>query len=141
MLFSAAILSSVFLGAFIPEQDKSNTVIAEEKKAGWALLFNGQNTRGWRAYSNKPYDNWEVINGQLYCKAGDVKQRARLITPDQYDNFELSVDWKVDKGANNGIIYHMQGTCGPSYVTGPEYQLIDDAGYPEKLEDWQKNLI
>jgi hypothetical protein len=25
-----------------------------------------------------------------------------------------------------------------TYETGPEYQLIDDYGWPDKLEDWQK---
>ena len=25
-----------------------------------------------------------------------------------------------------------------TYETGPEYQIIDDNGWPEKLEDWQK---
>jgi hypothetical protein len=139
MLLSATILSSVFLGAFQPDQGKSNMLSEEEKKAGWVLLFNGHNTEGWRAYNNKPYDSWDVVNGQLYCKMKDVKQRADLITVDQYDNFELSIDWKVDKGANSGIIYRAAETSGPSYETGPEYQLIDDEGYPQKLEAWQKS--
>lgn len=137
MLFSATILSSALLWSFCPEQDNSNTLTEEEKKAGWILLFNGHNTQGWRAYNNKPYDSWEVINGQLHCKEKEVKQRADLITTDQYDNFELSIDWKVGKGANSGIIYRAQETSGPSHETGPEYQLIDDEGYPQKLEAWQ----
>ncbi|WP_242696218.1 3-keto-disaccharide hydrolase [Longitalea luteola] len=139
MLFFATILSSAFSGAFQPEQEKDNVLTAAEKRAGWVLLFNGQNTDGWRGYGNKPFDSWEVTNGQLYCKAKDVTQRADLMTIDQYDNFELSVDWKVDKGANSGIIYRVQETSGPSHVTGPEYQLIDDEGYPHKLEAWQKS--
>jgi hypothetical protein len=139
MLFSATILSGVFFGAFRPEQGKDNALTAAEQKSGWILLFNGHNTEGWRAYNSKPSDSWEVINGQLYCKSKDVKERADLITVDQYDNFELSLDWKVDKGANSGIIYRAEETSGPSYETGPEYQLIDDEGYHEKLEAWQKS--
>ena len=95
MLFSATILSSALLGAFEPPQEKDNTLTADEKKAGWSLLFNGRNTEGWRAYNTRPFDSWEVLNGQLYCKEKDVKQRADLITIDQYDNFELALDWKV----------------------------------------------
>jgi hypothetical protein len=139
MLFSATILSSAFLGAFQPEQEKDNALTAAEQKNGWILLFNGHNTEGWRGYNSKPFDSWEVINGQLYCKSKDVKQRADLITVDQYDNFEFSLDWKVDKGANSGIIYRVAETSGPSYETGPEYQLIDDEGYAQKLEAWQKS--
>jgi hypothetical protein len=139
MLFSVTILSSALLGAFEPPQGKDNTLTADEKKAGWSLLFNGRNTEGWRAYNTRPFNSWEVLNGQLYCKEKDVKQRADLITVDQYDNFELALDWKVDKGANSGIIYRVVETSGPSYETGPEYQLIDDEGYPQKLEAWQKS--
>lgn len=140
MLFSATILSSAFSGAFHSEQGKDNMLTAEEQKSGWVLLFNGKNTEGWRAYNNKPFDSWEVLNGQLYCKSSkDVKQRADLITVNEYDNFELSLDWKVDKGANSGVIYRVKETSGPSYETGPEYQLIDDEGYPQKLEAWQKS--
>ena len=141
MLFFATILSSALPGALDPGQGKDNTLSAEEKKAGWILLFNGQNTDGWRGYNNKTFDSWEIINGQLFCKANEkeVKQRADLMTLDQYENFELSIDWKVDKGANSGIIYRVVETSGPSYMTGPEYQLIDDEGYPQKLEAWQKS--
>lgn len=141
MLFFATILSSSLPGSLDPEQGKDNTLSAEEKKSGWALLFNGHSTDGWRGYNNKPLDSWDIINGQLYCKANgnEVKQRADLMTIDQYDNFELSIDWKVDKGANSGIIYRVVETNGPSYMTGPEYQLIDDEGYPQKLEAWQKS--
>lgn len=139
MIFSTAILSTALLGAFQPDQEKDNTLTADEKKAGWSLLFNGKNTDQWRAYSNKPFDSWTVTNGQLYCKAKDVKQRADLITIDQYDNFELALDWKVEKGANSGIIYRVVETSALSHETGPEYQLIDDEGYTQKLESWQKS--
>jgi hypothetical protein len=132
------LLSTGFLAFHFP-QEKDNTLTAAEKKAGWKLLFNGSNVAGWRAYNNKPFDSWEVVNGQLHCKSANVKQRADLITAQQYDNFELQVDWKVDKGANSGIIYRVLETSGPSYETGPEYQLIDDEGYAEKLQDWQKS--
>ena len=83
MLFSATILSSAFLGASLPEQEKNNVLTSQERQTGWVLLFNGQNTEGWRGYNNKAFDSWTVVNGQLYCKAGDVKQRADLITVDE----------------------------------------------------------
>ena len=37
------------------------------------------------------------------------------------------------------FLYHLLETHDASYETGPEYQLIDDVGYPGKLEDWQKS--
>jgi hypothetical protein len=127
------------LTAFLPLQNKDNTLSAAEKKAGWTLLFDGQTTNGWRAYNNKPSDGWEIVHGELHCKETGVQHRADLMTVDEYGDFELTVDWKVGKGANSGIIYRSVEGNGASYETGPEYQLIDDNGYGEKLEDWQKS--
>ena len=118
---------------------QDNLLSEQEKKDGWVLLFDGKNTSSWRTYQNKPADSWEIRDGQLYCKKDGVKQRADLVTKKEYGDFELAIDWKVDAGANSGIIYRANEKQGASYESGPEYQLIDDIGYPGKLEDWQKS--
>jgi hypothetical protein len=137
-VFAAIGMCTLFF-AFSPDQVRNNTLTPAEKKAGWILLFDGKTTTGWRAYNHKPQNSWEVVNGQLHCKDKNVKNRADLITITRYDNFELQFDWKVDKGANSGLVYRVIETSQPSYETGPEYQLIDDEGYAEKLEEWQKS--
>lgn len=138
-------VSAVVTTSFISEGNagwfagKDNTISPQEKKEGWRLLFDGTSTKGWRNYQNKPSDGWMVANGELSCKLEGVSKRADLITADKYDNFELSIDWKVAPGANGGIVYRANEKHGSSYESGPEYQLIDDNGYKEKLEDWQKS--
>jgi 3-keto-disaccharide hydrolase len=132
-------ISFTILPAHTPLQDGQNTLTRAEKKAGWQLLFDGRTTEGWRTYKNAPNDSWEVVNGELHCKMTGVQHRADLVTNKQYTSFELSFDWKVDKGANSGVLYHVAETHDHPYETGPEYQLIDDLGYPGKLEDWQKS--
>ncbi len=122
-------------------KQKDNTLTSEEKKAGWQLLFDGKTTNGWRMYQNKPADCWGVKNGELYCKGSETDKsdlRADIITKDQYENFELSIDWKIAPKGNSGIMYHVTEEQNAAYLTGPEYQLIDDEGYPDKLENWQK---
>jgi hypothetical protein len=119
----------------------ANNLSASEKDAGWALLFNGQSLDGWRTYQKKSSDSWTVVNGELHCKgsASDKSDlRADLVTNDQYQDFDLSVDWKISAQGNSGILYLVSEAEKTSYMTGPEYQLIDDANFPEKLEDWQK---
>ena len=120
-------------------QGGDNTLTKAEKKAGWKLLFDGKTIAGWRTYKHAIDDSWEVVDGQLHCKQTGVEHRADLITEEQYSSFELSFDWKVDKGANSGVLYHVLETHDHPFETGPEYQLIDDLGYPGKLEDWQKS--
>lgn len=107
----------------------------------WISLFDGKTLNGWRTYQNKQSDSWTVADGVLHCKGStDDKSdmRADLITNDQYDNFEFSLDWKISPQGNSGIIYLFNEDNPASYLSGPEYQLIDDANYPQKLEDWQK---
>ncbi|MBC7903093.1 MAG: DUF1080 domain-containing protein [Gemmatimonadaceae bacterium] len=121
-----------------PLQKSDNILSSAEKKSGWKLLFDGKSTKGWRTYKNKEVDSWEVTDGAIYCKSKATK-RADLITEEKYGDFELSVDWKVSKAANSGIVWRATEEYGASYESGPEYQLIDDEGYTEKLEDWQKS--
>jgi hypothetical protein len=132
----------IFIGfimtAFTVSQ-KDNELTEAEKKAGWQLLFDGKSTSDWRTFKNGQDDSWEVVNGELHCKTENVHHRSDLVTKEQYGSFELQIDWKVAKGANSGILYHVLETHNASYETGPEYQLIDDLGYEEKLEDWQKS--
>lgn len=120
----------------LPKQ-KDNTLSEKEKKEGWILLFDGETTKGWRNYKNREADGWTVTNGELYCKETGVSKRADLITIDQYENYELQIDWKISPKHNSGIIYMVTEENGASYESGPEYQLIDDIGYPDKLNDKQ----
>ncbi|HEX2535979.1 MAG TPA: DUF1080 domain-containing protein [Chitinophagaceae bacterium] len=114
----------------------------EETAAGWTLLFDGRSLNGWRTYQNKPTDSWVVEEGVLYCKGSDTDKsdlRADLITAEQYDNFDLSLEWKLAPSGNSGIMYLVSEAEAAAYETGPEYQLLDDAWYAAELEDWQQS--
>src|ERR1700730_15533744 len=134
-----AIFSFLVPKAGNPLQTKDNSLTDAEKKSGWVLLFDGKTTDGWRTYKNLPNDSWEIVNGELHCKDKDVQHRADLMPKEQYTSFEIQLDWKVAKACNSGLLYHVQETHEAPYETGPEYQLIDDLGYAQKLEDWQKS--
>ncbi|HEY0271531.1 MAG TPA: DUF1080 domain-containing protein, partial [Chitinophaga sp.] len=75
----------------------------------------------------------------IHCLgAQNGHHRVDLVSDSMYDNFALEIDWKIAPKANSGILYLVNETQPQPYQTGPEYQLIDDAGYPEKLETWQQ---
>jgi len=118
-----------------------NNLARQEKQDGYQLLFNGRNMDGWRTYQNKPADSWSVKDGTLYCKGNSTDKsdrRADLITMDQFENFDLSLDWKISPQGNSGIMYMVTEDYPAAYLSGPEYQIIDDQNFPEHLEDWQK---
>ncbi|MDR1155106.1 MAG: DUF1080 domain-containing protein [Bacteroidales bacterium] len=131
--------ASVLLSACQPKQ---NVLTEAERAAGWELLFDGQTLSGWRDYNGTGLTApWAVEDGTLAASGKGSDGNGYIVTDRQYENFELAFDWKIAKGGNSGILYHVveRPQYEVPYVTGPEFQLIDDAGFPEKLEDWQKS--
>lgn len=141
MFLTAMLMSFLLFTTSVPvkKSGADNTLTATEKKAGWFLLFDGKSTSGWRPYKNAASDGWEVVNGEIHCKDRDVQHRADLTTNEKYADFELAFDWKVSKAANSGLVYRVDEEHGAAHESGSEYQLIDDAGYPEKLQSWQNS--
>jgi hypothetical protein len=124
-----------------------NTLTEEEEKAGWKLLFNGETLDGWKRYNHDTIGPlWSVQDGMIVCNGeglgeGIGKIGGSLITTQQFGNFELTTDWKVSPGGNSGILYHVveKPEYKFDYVTGPEYQVLDDLGWKgESLGDTQK---
>ena len=118
-----------------------STTSTSNEDTGYQMLFDGKTMTGWRSYQNKPQDSWSVVDGALYCKGSltdKSDKRADLITTKQYENFDLSLDWKISPKGNSGVIYLATEEFPTSYLSGPEYQIIDDKNFPEHLEDWQK---
>ncbi len=128
------------LQSFDTNDNRDNKLSRSQKKEGWTLLFNGRNLNGWRTYQNKPSNSWSVKDGTIYCKpvTSNNDVRADLISQDTYENFDLTIDWKISDKGNSGILYMVTEDYKTSYLSGPEYQIIDDINYPEKLEPWQK---
>ena len=109
----------------------SNQLTEEQKAKGWRLLFNGEDLAGWQFYKDRESNSWEVINGTLHCKAFDsAGKRADIMTIEQFDNFELAFDWKLAEQGNSGVMFRVTEEFDEPFFSGPEYQVIDDQGYP-----------
>lgn len=106
----------------------------QEVARGWHLLFDGKSTGAWRGYKKQvfPAQGWVIQEEALHHRAGGGG--GDLVTRRTYRNFELKLQWKVARAANSGIIYRASEESGASYMTGPEYQILDDGAYP-KLGD------
>ncbi len=114
----------------------NNQLTKKEKATGWMLLFDGNTLNGWRTFKNEK-GSWKASDGMLCSRSAD-EGNADLITDSVYTNFELDIDWKISPEGNSGILYMVTEDYDHSYLSGPEYQLIDDDGFPEKIQDWQK---
>lgn len=135
ILHSCRVLPFVCLAALaVPAIARSadNTLTDSEKRAGWKLLFDGQTTQGWRNFKkDKISDGWKVENGALVRfgqGAGDI------VTVDEYDNFELALDYNISKGGNSGIMFLVTEDADQPWHSGPEVQIQDnvDGTDPQK---------
>ena len=125
--------------------EKHNTLTEQEVAEGWQLLFDGESLDCWKDYNGTELHNWTVVDGCIQAAGSGSDESGYMVTRQQFENFILSWDWKLSKGGNSGMLYHVveRPTFAVPYVTGPEYQLIDDKGWEEandpiKLEQWQR---
>jgi hypothetical protein len=127
--FAALILGAFSLAGFSSTAAEPNTLTAEEKAAGWKLLFDGRSLAGWRTYgsTNKPGDGWKAEDGLLKKLKG--VRGGDIITEQKFGDFELSWEWRIDTGGNNGVKYLV--TEERKGAPGHEYQMIDDDGHPD----------
>ena len=115
--------------------DSLNTLTASERQAGWQLLFSGGDLSEWRGFKQQGIpQGWTAQNGAIHFNG---EGNSDLITKQQYDNFELKVDWKIAEGGNSGIFYNVSEEYDGVPASAPEYQLIDAENYEGDLKDEQ----
>ena len=104
---------------------------AQAEKAGWSWLFNGTSTDAFRGYKRDGFPNkgWKVEDGTLKTiPGGDV---VDLVTKEEFENFDLHLDWKISPGGNSGVMFHVTENFPHSYETGPEMQILDDSKHKD----------
>lgn len=137
LFLSVLILAMITACKQEKKESQAKSEVVEADTGEWESLNEATDWRGYNMDSLP--SNWSIKDGIIECygKAGDVG--GDIISQKQYDNFELVFDWKISKGGNSGVFYHVvEDTIYHSpYQTGPEYQVLDDEGFSDPLEDWQ----
>jgi hypothetical protein len=112
-----------------------NTLTDAEKAAGWKLLFDGKSIDAFRNYKKDTLsDKWKIVDGAITLTE---KGGGDIITKDQFGSFELSLDFKISKGGNSGVMYHVHETDGAPWQTGPEIQIQDNVdGHDPQKAGW-----
>jgi len=109
-----------------------NTLTAAEKADGWRLLFNGTNFDGWHNFKHDGVrPGWQIKDGTIDCV--DPHQAGDIVTTDQFDWFELDLDYNISPAGNSGIMYHVTDKGGAVWATGPEFQLEDNVLAADKI--------
>jgi len=124
LLLSALAACAATQSGTVQAGDTSGTLTAEQRAAGWRLLFDGRTTAGWRGYKSETVPaGWHVVDSTLSKETGT----GDIITRDQFGNFELAFDWKLGPEGNSGVFYRGTEEYEYTYWSAPEYQLLDDS--------------
>ena len=116
-----------------------NVLSSADHALGWQSLFNGSDMRMWRQYKKEGVEGWKVENGEMIA-LGLEGLSADIITKETFENFELSLEWKISERGNSGIFFNVREEehLNHVYESGPEYQLLDDESFRDQLKDWQE---
>ncbi len=92
-------------------------------------LFDGKSLDAFRGYKcDKPGDAWVVEDGTLHLSKGGA---GDIVTKEEFQDFELELEWKVADGSNSGIMYRVRLGDDAPYFSGPEYQILDDSKHAD----------
>ena len=96
-------------------------------KAQTSKLFDGKTTNGWHLYLKTGAGAWKVVDGALQLDP-KAEGQGDLITDNEYENYELALEWKIAEGGNSGIIFgvHEDPAIDATYRSGIEMQILDD---------------
>jgi hypothetical protein len=118
-----------------------NSLIENELGGKWQVLFNGKDFTNWHAFKKKTVgNNWAVDAAenaiQVTAKVeGQTRDGGDLTTDEEFENFELRLDWKISACGNSGIIYNviedMSDKLSQTYQSGPEMQVLDNTCHPD----------
>jgi len=124
VLLAAVITSAAQADHCATEHDADrNTLTEQEQAEGWVLLFDGKTMDHWRGYKQEGVpDGWAIEDGCITR----VGPGGDLITREQFDDFELSLEWRISEGGNSGIFYNATEEYGNVYESAPEMQVLDN---------------
>ncbi|HXE82129.1 MAG TPA: DUF1080 domain-containing protein [Gemmatimonadales bacterium] len=111
-----------------PSSSIQNSLTDAEKADGWRLLFDGTTTTGWRDYGKPTLSGGWVVQDGALTRTG---AGGDIISNDEFKNFELSIDWKIEPGGNSGIFYRASEEKDEIYWNAVEMQVLDDAKHPD----------
>lgn len=107
---------------------------------GWITLFDGKTTSGWHKYGGGPVGAaWKIADGVLYLDSsekekGKIKNGGDIVTDEEFENFDLKLDWKISKAGNSGIMFCVHEDTSKyknPYESGPEMQVLDNEGHSD----------
>jgi len=102
-------------------------------KSTWTTLSEGNDMGAWHGYNKDSIGSaWQIEDGVISFdksrgEGGDIVSNA------EYENFELSLEWKIQDCGNSGIFWNIieSEEHHSPWLTGPEMQILDNKCHPD----------
>jgi len=108
----------------IDDEEAASGGWSAKKKIVTEVLFDGKSMDNFRGYKKETIGGgWKIVDGTLHF---DGSGGGDIITKKEYGSFELTFDWKVSEGGNSGVMYRVKQGDNAPYLTGVEYQILDN---------------
>jgi type 1 glutamine amidotransferase len=111
-----------------------NCLPADEAEQDFVSLFDGRTIEHWRGYrlDGLPPQGWSVVDSAIvHTKSGGG---GDLVSSEEYGDFDFRFRFRLATGANSGVMWRVTEDNEQSYMSGPEYQLLDDDATKPKPE-------
>ena len=116
-----------------------NQLTAAEQRSGWSLLFDGKTTDGWRNYQKDNLSAGWAVRDAALTRVSDGADD--IVTVEQFDSFELQIEYRISPGGNSGIMFHVDEEASRAPYSGPEIQIQDNVdGHDSQKSGWLYQL-
>jgi hypothetical protein len=127
-------LTVLIVAVIVANSALSSPSFGEDKPSedGFVSLFDGKTLKGWAG----SLDSYKVEDGAIVCVSGSS---GNLLTEKEYANFIVRFEFRLTKGANNGLgIRCPMAAKGNLHLTGTEIQILDEGDEKFKeIKDYQ----
>ncbi len=130
-------LSSAVFFSIVPESQLNAQSAENAGSENWITLFDGSSTDEWRRYNQTDFPNegWQIEDNTLVFRPReDRRPVGDIITKRVFRDFDLQLEWMVERGSNSGIFYHaLEQPNQAIYWSALEMQVLDDANHPDSF--------
>ena len=103
-------------------------ITQDEYMNGWRPLFNKVSLEGWKGFlKSGPVPGWYVKDSIMITKGDSLINPGDLISIQQFEDFELYIEWAISWQGNSGIFFHCLENSWAAWAMGPEFSIMDQS--------------
>lgn len=111
--------------------DMDNMTPGATDASEWTVLFDGTSMDAFRGYQQESMPAGWMISDDGAMVAHEPGGGNDLVTKDAFSSFELEFEWLVPEEGNSGIMFRVTEDNDYPWMSGPEYQVLDDMYHSE----------